>query len=240
MAKKKTSKKSFLTLSCILFGIVLLILLVLLAHHGKTEKGQEISDTTEKAEEKVEQSLVFPYKMDKDRLEIESVFQYSGMNPDCKEEEGDEIGAIQVKNCSGQYLESAELTMTTADGQIYHFLVEDLPAGSSAMAFELTNKELPTIVSITQMEGTTSYAEQASAIEDAVSATAGEAGITLKNISAEPMQNLTVIYHCMLDDVYFGGKSYQQQVESLGVGESTTIRADECYLGEAAVVKIID
>ena len=49
---------------------------------------------------------------------------------------------------------------------------------------------------------------------------------------------MTLTYHCVLDGAYFGGKSYQKNVEVLGAGESITLDALECYLGEAAVVKI--
>lgn len=236
--RKKTFKRSIKKISCIILGIVLIGLLVLLTILVKGEKSREKLETEKKAEEKVEQGLAFPYKLDNDQLEIESVFQYSGMNPDCNEEEGEDIGAIQLKNCSDKYLESAELTVTTTEGQEYTFIVENLPAGSSVMAFEVANKELPTLVNVTQIDANTSYSDQASLHEDAVSVATDELGITLNNISAEAIQNMTVIYHCVLDDIYFGGKSYQKQVESLGVGESTIISADECYIGEAAVVEI--
>ena len=62
--------------------------------------------------------------------------------------------------------------------------------------------------------------------------------IGLTNISQEAIQNMTVIYHDVMDDEYFGGKSYQKTVESLAAGASTTVNAEECYIGEAAVAGV--
>lgn len=237
-SKKKNVKRNLKKTSCIILGIVLIGLIILLAALMGGEKSREKLKETKKAEEKAEKGIEFPYILDDNQLEIESVFQYSGMNPDCNEEEGENVGAIQLKNCSDKYLESAELTVTTADNQIYNFTLENIPAGSSAMAFDVTNKELAAIAAVTQIDAKTTYSEQTSIHEDAVSIATDESGITLNNISAEAIQNMTVVYHCIMDEVHFGGKSYQKQVELLGVGESTFVSADECYFGEAAVVEI--
>lgn len=233
--KKKISKRNKRRISCIVLGIVLVGLLILLAALVSGEKKREKLEETKKTEE---QSLEFPYKLDNDQLEIESVFQYSGMNPDYDDEEGEDIGAIQLKNCSEKYLESAEITVTAADDQTYIFVVENLPAESSVMAFEVNNKELPALATVTKIDAKTSYSEQISLNEETISVSTDETGIHLENISTESIQNMTVIYHCALEDDYFGGKSYQKEVESLDAGESIFVEADECYLGEAAVVGI--
>ena len=41
-----------------------------------------------------------------------------------------------------------------------------------------------------------------------------------------------------VDDAYFGGLTYTYPVENIPAGESVTLQAEECYLGEAAVVRI--
>lgn len=233
--RKKKSAKRNRRISCIVLGIVLIGLLILLAFLISGEKKREELEETKKAEE---QSLEFPYKLDNDQLEIESVFQYSGMNPDFDDEEGEDIGAIQLKNCSDKYLESAEIIVTAANDQAYTFVLENLPAGSSVMAFEVNNKELPALATVTKIDAKTSYSEQISLNEDTISISTDETGIHLGNISTESIQNMTVIYHCALENEYFGGKSYQKQVESLDAGESVFVEADECYLGEATVVGI--
>ena len=233
-SKKKQSKKTIRIIIGIVL-IVLIMLLVILAVHNRSLKKQEDKKAADK---KAATSLELPYQFDDGKLEMESVFSYAGPNPDNNGEEGDNIAAIQMTNCSDTYLASAQITVTTGDGTKLTYQVEDLPAGKTVTAFEIKNQELPDKFTIHRIDAKTEYSDDVSLHEDALTITTEDMNIGLTNISQEAIQNMTVIYHDVMDDEYFGGKSYQKTVESLAAGESTTVTAEECYIGEAAVAGI--
>ena len=233
-SKKKQSKKTIRVIVGIVL-IALIILLVILAVHNRSLKKQE---DKKEADKKAVTSLELPYQFDDGKLEMESVFSYAGPNPDNNGEEGDNIAAIQMKNCSDTYLASAQITVTAGDGTKLTYQVEDLPAGKTVTAFEIKNQELPDKLTIHKIDAKTEYSDDVSLHEDALTITTEDMNIGLTNISQEAIQNMTVIYHDVMDDEYFGGKSYQKTIESLAAGESTTVTAEECYIGEAAVAGI--
>ena len=233
-SKKKQSKKTIRVIVGIML-IALIILLVILAVHNRSLKKQE---DKKEADKKAVTSLELPYQFDDGKLEMESVFSYAGPNPDNNGEEGDNIAAIQMKNCSDTYLASAQITVTAGDGTKLTYQVEDLPAGKTVTAFEIKNQELPDKLTIHKIDAKTEYSDDVSLHEDALTITTEDMNIGLTNISQEAIQNMTVIYHDVMDDEYFGGKSYQKTIESLAAGESTTVTAEECYIGEAAVAGI--
>ena len=98
--------------------------------------------------------------------------------------------------------------------------------------------ELPDKPAVKKIDAKTQYSNDVSLHEDALTITVEDTNIGLTNISQEAIQNMTVFCHDVMDDEYFGGKSYRKTVESLAAGESTTVTAEECYIGEAAVAGI--
>lgn len=231
--KRKKRNKITITLSVVL--VLLIILLVVLAGHKRSLAKQEAA---KKAEAKAEKGLELPYQFDDGKLEMKSIFSYAGPNPDNNAEEGDNIAAIQMTNCSDTYLASAKITVTVGDGTKLTYQVEALPAGKTVTAFEVQNQELPDKPVVKKIDAKTQYSNDVSLHEDALTITVEDTNIGLTNISQEAIQNMTVFYHDVMDDEYFGGKSYQKTVESLAAGESTTVTAEECYIGEAAVAGI--
>lgn len=183
--------------------------------------------------------IEFPYEVDGEKLLIEAVFQYTGINPDYQDEMCEDVASIQIKNCSEEYLETAEVLAELTDGTEFTFRVEDVPAGETALVFEANNQSYDGKTSVDKMQAEAIYSAEASLKADAVSITTDEAGIHLKNISSENLSNVIVKYHCSLDGKYFGGICYEGNVESLASGESIVLDAFECYLGEAAVVNVI-
>lgn len=233
-ARNKKSKK-IITIILGIVLVVLIILLAVLAGHKRTLAKQEAA---KKAKAKAEKGLELPYKFDDDRLEMESVFGYTGPNPDNAGKESDNIAAIQMKNCSDKYLASAEITVTVGDGTKLTYQVEDLPAGKTVTAFEIKNQELQDKQTVKKIDAKTKYSKDISLHEDALKITTEGMNIGLTNISKNAIQNMTVTCHDVMDDEYFGGKSYQKTVESLAAGESVTVIADESYIGEAAVAGV--
>lgn len=239
MSKKtKRSKKKY-GMQKWLWGIFVVVVLILAAvsavivHKQNAEKEQ----AAEK-QQLLEQGLEFPYKLEDGKLEVASVFQFTGINPDCNDEEGEDICSIQLKNCSGEYLNYADITVELSDGTKREFRIEDIPSDQSVLAFEVKNQSYDGQAKVIKITAKTSYTEDVSLEEDAISIAEDVSGIHITNISSEELGNIAVKYHCYMDDMYFGGTAYEGSVESLAAGEEVVLEAPECYLGEAAVTQL--
>lgn len=233
-----TGNKKSKKIITIILGIVLVLLIIMLVVLTGHKRNLAKQEAAKKTKAKAEKGLELPYQFDDGKLELESIFSYAGPNPDNNGEEGDNIAAIQMKNCSDTYLTSAKITVTAGDGTKLTYQVEDLPAGKTVTVFEIKNQELPDKQNVKKIDAKTKYSKDISLHEDTLKISAADMNIGLTNISQEAIQNMTVIYHDVMDDEYFGGKSYQKTVESLAAGASTTVNAEECYIGEAAVAGV--
>lgn len=195
---------------------------------------------TEPEEVKENPKAVFPMVIEDGKITVESVFQYSGINPDYNEEICEEIGALQLKNTSAEYLESADITVKLLDQTELEFRVEDIPAGASVIAFETKNTIYDDEKTVEEILADAAWQQTDSLlIEEKMSFAIDGISILATNTSDEVLQNVVVKYHCSLDGIYFGGKSYEAALESVGPQESVTLDAAECYLGEAAVANVV-
>ena len=80
----------------------------------KSEENEEASKVTDAAEdaaeedeedaEETDEGLAFPYLLEEEQIQVDSLFQYSGINPDAENAECEDVAAIQMKNNSEQYL----------------------------------------------------------------------------------------------------------------------------------------
>lgn len=102
-----------------------------------SEISLKVSETPEEKDKA--EGLSFPYMLDDGKLEVTSIFQFSGMNPDCDGENGDNIAALTLKNLSDKHMASADVTSVLEDGTAYHFKITDIPAGKTVMAFSAEN-----------------------------------------------------------------------------------------------------
>ena len=181
--------------------------------------------------------LSFPYALEDGALTVSSLFQSTIFNPDCGGTSGENIASLEFTNSSGRYLVRCEFTAVTVDGAEYHFLALDVPAGQTVDAFETSNASLASNVEWERITCTADF-------EDAVYLPAGldirveETQVTLTNNGSEDLNNYVVHCHCSLDGNYFGGTTYSYPIETLAAGETITVSADDCYLGEAAVVRV--
>lgn len=183
-----------------------------------------------------EPALEFPYTAEK--LVIESLFQFSGFNPDCDGQTGTDIAAIMVRNNSGSHLADAELTLTMADNTILTFHVTDLPADATAMAFSKENKAIKVEAACINVECSASYESASVMMEKLVTVSVNGTEITVTNISDQDLTQVVVHCHCLLEEDYFGGLTYQYIVDTLPAGESAVLEAYDCYMGEAEVVRV--
>lgn len=182
-------------------------------------------------------TVQFPLLVDDGRLEINSLFQFSGINPDCGNQEGTNVAAILLKNVSGTYLSEASAALVLADGTQLNFTVTELPAGASAMAFSTENLTIPTEPACVSAECTASYDAAAVTVSDQVSVSVDGIHITLTNNSDQDLSQVVVYCRSILGEEYFGGTAYKYTVTDLPADESTTVDATDCILGMAEVVR---
>ena len=224
---------------------VLLLLVFLLWGPGSSGRTQEDTPTgaasSEPATEPVppqKAEASFPMEVEDGKLKITSLFQFTGVNPDCGDAMGEDIASLAVENCSGSYLERAEITVSLADGTSYQFAMEDVPAGKTVWAFALDNGSYDTAAALADVECRAAFTDRAPLMEDAVSVSVEETAVTLSNSTGAALENLVVTCHCLFDEAYFGGRTYSYPVDSIPAGGSVEIQAEECYLGQAEVVRV--
>lgn len=184
-------------------------------------------------------TVTFPLSLDDGRLEINSLFQFTGINPDCGNQDGTDIASIVLKNVSGMYLAEANISLTLLDGTQLNFTVTELPAGESAMAFSTENLSIPANAVCLSTGCEASYDPTAVTDSDQVTASADGIRITLTNVSGQAISQIVVYCRDLLGDDYFGGTTYSYTVTDLPAGESTTVEATDCVLGMAEVIRIV-
>lgn len=178
----------------------------------------------------------FPIMLEKDQLEVNSVFQYTGANPDCEWQEGENIGALTLINHSERYLKSAELKVKLSNGETLHFTVTDIPTGKTAWLFEVENGVFPLDEYCVSVDAKAKYTKDTGL--EGVTAEATGPQVTLTNTTGEDLENLTVWCHTLFNDAYFGGTVHSYPVERISKGDTAELMAVDCILGDAEVVRV--
>ena len=187
---------------------------------------------------KAQEDVSFPCLLAEDSLSGTSLFQYSGYNPDCGGQAGEEIASLAVTNQSEKYLASAKITAKLADGTKRVFQLADIPAGQTVWVFAQDNGSFTSSNTCKELKCEASFAEEQPLLAEQVAVETEGISVTLTNLTDEDLAGLTVYCHCLFDGTYFGGLTYAYPVDGIPAGESVTIQAEECYLGEAAVVRV--
>lgn len=182
-------------------------------------------------------AVEFPLKLENGSLEIESLFQFDGINPDAGNQQGTNIASILLKNTSDAYLSEANISLTMADGTVLNFTATDVPAGMNAMAFSTENQSIEADAACTGVECKASFAD-ITAIPEQIEVSAEGTVITLTNTSDQDLKKIVVYCRCPLGEEYFGGITYQYVINDLPAGETATVDAVDCILGMAEVVRI--
>lgn len=190
------------------------------------------------SEEPAGAALEFPYLLEDGKLEVESIFQFDGINPDSGNQQGTNIATITIRNLSDAYLESAELSFTTDTGDVLRFLVSDLPAGQTVLAFSTDNTSVDKATEYTEITCAPVFNTEASMHEDQVTVAVEGTKVTLKNNTNRVLEKIVVYCHASLGDQFFGGITYTYTVTDLPAYETTEINAVDCFLGLAEVVRI--
>lgn len=180
-----------------------------------------------------------PFVSEDGRLQIASLFPFTGMNPDANGKMGENIATLEVANVSDKYLNRAELSLTLSDGTTLSFTVTDLPSGKTVWAFEPSCKTCPDgTPDIVSFACTVDFADEAPTFPDTLTVAADDITVALTNTGNAELTNLTVYCHCLFSEVFFGGITYAYTVDRIPTGETVTLTATDCFLGEAQVVRI--
>lgn len=180
----------------------------------------------------------YPYDLADGRLQITSMFQYTGLNPDADFEEGENIGAIVLTNVSQDYLEDLTVTAAISDGTTLTFRVFDLPAGQTVWAFAEGNGVLDLKAVCVQIESQSSFTQDPGPLGTNVTAEVQGTEVRLTNTSDSTISAGELRCHMVLNDIYFGGTSYAYPVSAIPAGESVAVTAADCILGEIAVARL--
>lgn len=182
--------------------------------------------------------LELPYSLEGGNLMLDTIFQFTGLNPDRQDEEAEDVAAIQLTNTSGLHLATATVTVVTADGATAAFTVYDIPPGMSAMVMSPENIQIESNPECIQITCEAEFLPQLPLAADQLLISVMGTEISVENISGEDLSRITLYCHSMLDQTCYGGTTLVYEIDSLPAGESTVISAWECYLGLVEVVRI--
>jgi hypothetical protein len=177
--------------------------------------------------------LEFPLSLEDSALQIESLFPFDGINPDCGNQEGASIASIKLRNSSDRHLTRADILLTLADGTELRFRAEHIAPGQSGTVFCDSNTPLPPDPQCMDVRCTTEFAAEAEA--DGLTVQVSGLSVALTNNSGRDIKTIVLYCHNMLGDEYFGGIAYPYEINGLPAGETTTLNAADCLLGIAGV-----
>lgn len=195
--------------------------------------------TSEPEETKITIYSQMPFLFEDGKLEIESIFQYTGLNPDAGWQDGVNTGAVVLTNRSDEYLETLNLEITLSDGTVLHYLICDIPAGKTVWAFDYENTAYAGDILLENVQYTASFRENSRITSDMITVSVDGMEIALTNVSGKDLHNLEMRCHSISGDVYFCGNSYTYQVDQIAAGETVVLIAEDCVFGDAEVA-IID
>jgi hypothetical protein len=182
--------------------------------------------------------LLLPRSLAEGKLELVSLFPFSGLNPDNGGAEGVDIAAIQLRNVSSQHLTEATVTIRLTGGAEARFFVSDLPAGRTVMVFSDANIPLRAEEGAGDITCEASFETKTPLMVDYVSVSVEGMAVTVTNLTDRPLTDLFVHCHCLLGQDYFGGLTYTYPLDALPVGGVATVQALDCLLGATDVVRI--
>ena len=201
---------------------------------SENTKADESNSEQEQEEEK---GVQFPIVLEDGKLEIESLFQFEGINPDANNATGTETAAIAVKNVSDKYLDEAEITVLTDEGELM-FFVTNLPMGSTAMAFSTDNEALSGSAVCHEIKCDVTFQDDVIGIPEQISIQEDGMEINVTNTSEQSLSKVTIYCRCPFEEKYFGGAAYQYELQDLTAGETKVIHAEDSILGIVEVVRV--
>lgn len=232
--KRKKALSKIWIISVVVAVILIAVIAIAAAYIRKMEKsGSEKPDSVGETGERI----TFPYELADGKLKAASLFQYSGLNPDCNNEEGEDIAALEIVNQSNEFCKSAEIHVRMEDGTELVFRAEDIPAGRKIWVFESGNQSVGQDDVCEEIRDNSEF-EEVSLMEKQIMASVEDTTITIENLTGEEITDLMVGCHCLLEDTYFGGVTYSYPTGTIPAGGQVAVDAADCYMGTAEVVWI--
>ena len=179
-----------------------------------------------------------PCVLEDGKLELKSVFPFTGINVDCGWQEGTNIGTVELTNVSDQHLVQAEVQLTMSDGTVLEFVIRELPAGETVWAFDINNASYSDAAYCTSVTCTAEFEDATQVMEGIAEVTVNGMDISITNRGSETLENLQITCHSVLDGICFGGTVFTYSATSIAPGGSANVLAAECFLDTAAVVRI--
>ena len=204
----------------------------------EAEKHVAENEPENKSEDKKYSEIQFPIILEDGKIEIESLFPFEGFNPDAGNQTGNDIASISVKNLSGTYLEEAKISIWLNEETEVKFIVTDLPAETSAMAFSIENKTLGDEISCSNVSCEARFTDEIKGIPEQISVQEDGTQVSVTNLSGQDLSRITVYCRCPFDEEYFGGMAYQYELQGLAAGQTKVIHAEELLLGIVEVVRV--
>ena len=180
----------------------------------------------------------FPVLLEDGMLVVQSIFQYSGMNPDAELEFGENIAGLQIVNASEQHMTVAELAAVLDDGTILSFRAEDVAPGMEVMAFSLEQGSITDLDRCVEVYGYAEFEPGDHLRGDLVRIQVEGVEITVTNVSGMDLTDLDIICHSLLEGSAFGGRAYTYRITSLASGASADVYALDCTLGMTQVTRV--
>lgn len=181
--------------------------------------------------------IQFPYELEDGKLVIQSLFQSSIENPDAGNALGEDVASLEIVNNSDEFIQQAAVTVALENGTQIFFEGTNIPAGKKAWLFAKGNDSIDVEPACAEITYNITYGE-ASVMEDRIQTSVDDTVITLQNITEEDIYNVTIGCHCLFDEQYFGGLTYNYPVEVIPAGGTVTVDAADCYLGIPEIVFI--
>ena len=181
---------------------------------------------------------IFPVLLEDGMLTVQSIFQYSGVNPDADLAFGENIAGLQIVNTSEAHLVLAEITALLHDGSTVTFRLEDVAPGMTVMAFSPEQETLDALARCVDLVCYAEFEDGDPLRGDLVNILVDGMAVTVINVSGMDLTDLDIICHGLLDGSAFGGKAYTYRITSLSAGAGTTIYATDCILGMAQVTRV--
>lgn len=199
------------------------------------QTGEGIVDPDETTEPAV---LELPYSLENGKLSVDTVLQFTGLNPDRQDEWAEDVAAIMLTNNSQLHMASANITVVTSGGTAATFTAYDIPPGMSAMVVSPENTHIESNPGCIQIFCDAEFLPQLPLADDRLLISVVGTDITVENISGEDLSQITIYCHSMLDTTCYGGTTFVYKIDSLPSGDSTVVSALDHYLGPVEVVRV--
>lgn len=195
-------------------------------NNSKPKDKHNSSSTTDKKDTSDKgKQMEFPFTATNDQLVIEGIYDYSGYYiEDGSESEVENVAAIKVTNTADTPIEYVKILIKGKDKTLC-FEVSLLPSNESAIVMESNKQSYITDETLLYDSAQIAYINTLDKLEDKVAITVNDKnGITLKNISNEPISQLRVFYKSQIESgEYIGGIAYTVKLEDLKPEEEKTV-----------------